>query len=1331
MKRTRIAAWVVGSLVLLAGFFCHAPAAFAQETFKAYDVASNYSNSPKTWTNNANLGYGFGPWTIAMGGGGTTGQDLGNPGDRHILGMLNPSFRFWAHTAVGCYINIDRSFAEPMAVGDVFSFKWAFNYDSGSPGSGQTGIKGFRIMDANGTRLVSATNGNSAAIAVNGVDAGFAYGTNAMTWACTYESETNLLVHATGRVATEEFTANIPISSAPDGFRLYASQMQGGSSPNMRYPYFNEFKIESQTKLGQEITFAGGAWQTKVNGDAPFTLSASASSGLPVTFSSSKPAVASVSGNTVTIHKAGWAKLTATQAGDDDYQAAAPVTLELEVKGGAGDFKAYDIASDYGGEVWAHGSNEGYGFKAWDIAKGGGDVIGHDLGDPGLRGLTGMLSPAFRMWAHTGTGTYVNAEREFAEPMAMGEALSFKWAYNFDSGSPASGIEGIKGFRVLDASGNRLVSATNAASATIGVNGMDTAFTYGTNAMIWTITMESATNLLVHATGRAEAEEFSASIPITGAPAKICLFVSQMQSGAEGTGANMRYPYFNEFKIEEVVAQEQTITFATGAWQTKTYGDAPFELVASSDSGLPVSFESSDTSVATVSGSTVTILKAGTTTLTASQAGDLYYNAAESVERLLTVNKANPSVSAWPTATPITLGQTLADSTLVGGTATPAGSFAWTNPSEEPTEIGTLPYGVTFTPTDTVNYHTVQHDINLTVNEFVKQDPEVTAWPVAGAITYGQSLSNSVLSGGIADVDGLFEWSDDTVTPAVGAPAQNVTFIPDDEETYNRVYSTVAIMVHKATPSVTEWPEAGAITYGQSLADSTLSGGAATVVGAFTWTDDTVVPDIGQSDQEVTFTPTDTGNYTTAANDVSVTVGKATPSITTPPTAGRIFVGDTLAESALAGGAASVDGSFAWTDDTVEPARGTANQPVTFTPADTTRYNTVALSVSVTVWADAITFFVKPADWWEGGSEKGPEMFGPFVGGSWTGHDLVWDGELGWWTLTVEVDDAAAPITHQLRLIRTTSTKYQKATGDFGANPVFTTTTGEIWIDASGDYVWESGTDNFYLAEGATTEDASKNGQTITFEEGDWQSKVLGDPPFELVAAASSGLPVSFESLNMSVATVSGSTVTIVGAGEAVIRATQAGDDDYSAAQPVERTLTVGEPPTGTEFFTAGTEAGGDVVVRWRMKSEYNLQGFWIERYDNGDWIRLNSTMIPAAGGVYGWLDGDAEDGGTYFYRVVSVLNDNTEREGGAQGRVPGKLEFTDPVGEAETGITIRWTGRVEETYKVMRTTDLTQDLATFAVLEAGIAADESGNEFTDEDPPADRAFYLIQVDFD
>ena len=69
-----------------------------------------------------------------------------------------------------------------------------------------------------------------------------------------------------------------------------------------------------------------------------------------------------------------------------------------------------------------------------------------------------------------------------------------------------------------------------------------------------------------------------------------------------------------------------------------TEGDADFELfAASSDSGENVTFTSSNTKVATVFGDTVTILKAGTTTITASVASDAFYNAARSVSRVLIV----------------------------------------------------------------------------------------------------------------------------------------------------------------------------------------------------------------------------------------------------------------------------------------------------------------------------------------------------------------------------------------------------------------------------------------------------------------------------------------------------------------------------------------------------------------------------------------------------------------------------------------------------------------------------------------------------------------------
>ena len=80
----------------------------------------------------------------------------------------------------------------------------------------------------------------------------------------------------------------------------------------------------------------------------------------------------------------------------------------------------------------------------------------------------------------------------------------------------------------------------------------------------------------------------------------------------------------------------QTITF--GALADKTYGDAGFALGATASSGLPVSYTSSHENVATVTGNAVTVVGVGTTTITASQAGNGSYSAAPSVPQTLTVH---------------------------------------------------------------------------------------------------------------------------------------------------------------------------------------------------------------------------------------------------------------------------------------------------------------------------------------------------------------------------------------------------------------------------------------------------------------------------------------------------------------------------------------------------------------------------------------------------------------------------------------------------------------------------------------------------------------------
>lgn len=75
--------------------------------------------------------------------------------------------------------------------------------------------------------------------------------------------------------------------------------------------------------------------------------------------------------------------------------------------------------------------------------------------------------------------------------------------------------------------------------------------------------------------------------------------------------------------------------------------------------------------------------------------------------------------------------------------------------------------------------------------------------------------------------------------------------------------------------------------------------------------------------------------------------------------------------------------------------------------------------------------------------------------------------------------------------------------------------------------------------------------QSITF--GALPNQTFGAVPFSVSATASSNLPVTFSSLTLSVCTVSGSTVTLIGRGECIIEASQAGNAVYPPATPVQQ----------------------------------------------------------------------------------------------------------------------------------------------------------------------------------
>ena len=484
----------------------------------------------------------------------------------------------------------------------------------------------------------------------------------------------------------------------------------------------------------------------------------------------------------------------------------------------------------------------------------------------------------------------------------------------------------------------------------------------------------------------------------------------------------------------------------------------------------------------------------------ASFAGDGFYTASSAVGGF-TVARATPTITAWPSATTITYSQAISESTLSGGSASVAGSFAFESPTIVP-NAGSYSAAVTFTPSN-ANYNPVSGSVSVTVN---KLTPSVTAWPAAGTITYGQPLSASTLSGGSASVEGSFTFAMPTTVPTSGSYSTAVTFTPNDAN-YNTVSGTIAVTVNKATPTVTAWPTAAAITYGQQLSGSTLSGGSASVEGSFAFAAPITVPNAGSHTPVVTFTPNDT-NYNSVNGSVSVTVNRATPTVTIWPAASTITYGQALAESTLAGGSASVAGSFSFVTPTTIPNAGSYSAAVTFTPSDA-NYNTVSGSVSVTV------------------NKLTPDV-------------------TAWPTATA--------LTYGQTLSASTlSAGSASVTGSFSFGmPATVLNAGTYSVAVT---FTPSDSTNYINASGTVNINVSPAGQVITFEA--LPGINFSDVPFTVSATATSGLPVSFNSLTTAVCTLSGDIVTLTGVGACTIEASQQGSGNYYAASPVAQSFTV------------------------------------------------------------------------------------------------------------------------------------------------------------------------------
>ena len=92
----------------------------------------------------------------------------------------------------------------------------------------------------------------------------------------------------------------------------------------------------------------------------------------------------------------------------------------------------------------------------------------------------------------------------------------------------------------------------------------------------------------------------------------------------------------------------QSINFTQPA--NVRFDQTPAGLAATATSGLSVTFTSTTTTVCTVSGSTVTLLHAGTCTINANQGGNSDWNAAPQIQESFTITPGNQTISFGPLA---------------------------------------------------------------------------------------------------------------------------------------------------------------------------------------------------------------------------------------------------------------------------------------------------------------------------------------------------------------------------------------------------------------------------------------------------------------------------------------------------------------------------------------------------------------------------------------------------------------------------------------------------------------------------------------------------------
>ena len=314
---------------------------------------------------------------------------------------------------------------------------------------------------------------------------------------------------------------------------------------------------------------------------------------------------------------------------------------------------------------------------------------------------------------------------------------------------------------------------------------------------------------------------------------------------------------------------------------------------------------------ATLEGNTLTAVKAGEVTITASQAGNDNYNAAEEVAHTITIHKATPTITTWPTLNDVVYGATYGEALqLIGGEASVEGAFSITNMPADLAQVpavGEYTFGIVFTPAKSESYNEVSDSVTLKVTKNLQTitweftDQELL---IGNTLTLSATAPAGEVSFAIQPAEGVASLEGNTLT-ALAAGTVTITANAPENENYEAAAVSHIVTVIKHTPEITTLPTVAPLGRGTALADTMLIGGEATTEGTWSFINPSQALNMGNNEVAIRFTPTNTDLYNTIDATIIVEVTKATQEIiwdlTSPQTLaiGACIVLDATATSML------------------------------------------------------------------------------------------------------------------------------------------------------------------------------------------------------------------------------------------------------------------------------------------------------------------------------------------------------------------------------------------------------------------------------------------------